>query len=173
MVNNPLTWAMIKDSAPLYVLLHYLDYGIGLYLGISLGFKVGWKLGIPLGVVGPIVWHLPVPFTLAASQWQFDLLAFFTLVVSGTFMGLWVKGVGRKLKFSLLGMWMTGDTILSTLFMTGGTFYSNIYLNSPYGPGQLEEAGIVMFLFMNIVIVILIIKLLNDMFNAELRGEEN
>ncbi|BBD73010.1 hypothetical protein HS1genome_1399 [Sulfodiicoccus acidiphilus] len=154
-------------------MLHYLDYGTGILVGRSVKLRVSPIASLVVGVSVPVFWHIPYPFALAASSSGVEVLAVLTLTCSGILLGGILDSLTRKFKFYLLGLWMTGDTVLSTIFMTGGAYYTSRYIvTSPYSSSQLGFAGIAMFIFMNVTVVILIIKLLNDMFREELDKTE-
>ncbi|MEM0173948.1 MAG: DUF1404 family protein [Sulfolobaceae archaeon] len=161
---NPFTEDLgFKNVIP-YMLSHYSLFTAGALLGYKRR----------LGILNPtfsivfsssmiILLHYPIIFYLGGTNIYFRILDNLLLIFSGYLIGSIVDLISSILKFSLLGLWMLGDTYLSILFMA----FPEPYVRYPYTADQYYTLGIIMFVIMNSVAVYLIILYFNKLFSSE------
>jgi hypothetical protein len=147
-VFNPYTERLEGSSPLVYMLSHYSLILSGLVAGSGL-LRLRHKLWL-FGCAIIFLWHLPLPFALAASQPLFRGTEEFSLLLSGLLVGSSLgssKGITKGLLFIA---WLVGDTLLAILFLIRPEFYASDGLRaSPFAPAGFALAGVGMVLFMN------------------------
>ncbi len=150
-VFNPYTEGLEGSSPLIYMLSHYSLILSGLVAGSGL-LQLKHRLWIP-GCALILLWHLPLPFALAASQPLYRGTEEFSLLLSGLLVGGSLGSLKGITKGLLLIAWLVGDTLLAILFLIRPDIYASEGLRaSPFAPAGFALAGAGMVLFMNAAI---------------------
>ncbi|QKR00271.1 DUF1404 domain-containing protein [Metallosphaera tengchongensis] len=160
---NPITENLYENNAVAFMASHYALFASGFWFGTK-RMRIQSIPWIILGSIIVVASHVPFVFDLTSRFEFWRIVVEILLALSGFLMGSSLR-LGSKLSYSLFGGWMAGDTSLSAAFMLGDKAY--VYPLSTYPDWQIKDAGIFMFLFMNIVAFFIIMKVLIKVFESE------
>lgn len=146
----------------LFMAAHYALFIGGFYLTYKI--LSGSSIWIVPSAFIVVFWHYPYFFALGASYLLFRGLNDFFFIFAGALAGIAVSKLSMLIKYSLLVLWMTVDTIFSLIFLFENPLYSNIAYNfSPYSPSQEFNTAIAMFIIMSIIIAYVFAGLIKDL----------
>lgn len=155
---NPFLEKVYQENLLALMASHYALFALGFFLGLGISPRKLWFLGI----FPPVLIHFPPLFQELAGNDVLRVLSEVSLFLSGTLLASGLPITGMKVKLTLFGCWMLGDTVLSVYFLLGGENFA--YPFTQYTISQVRETGVFMFLFMNVVAFFIIMKLLLSVF---------
>ncbi|BCS92382.1 DUF1404 domain-containing protein [Metallosphaera javensis (ex Sakai et al. 2022)] len=170
LIINPLTEGIYGRNAVLYMASHYALFALGMWMGLSEASRRFWIGRLIAGTGVALLAHVPLIFDVSAYNEVVRVILELGLFCGGFLVGSSFQAGGNVTSYILLGGWMTGDTALSVAFLLGDSAYS--FPLSPYPVWQIKDAGIFMFLFMNVVAFFIIMKIfIGFLEKGELKGE--
>jgi hypothetical protein len=146
----------LEFSQPVpYMFAHYSLFISGTLIGYSF-FRLKNRLAT-ITIVLSVFWHLPYPFSLAASFWSYRIVEEASFLISGIILGGAVTSISWRVKGILLALWVFADNLLSLIFILAPDYYSkqNVAI-SPYNSLQFPFLGLAMILLMNSLVGVIV-----------------
>ncbi|MEM0114056.1 MAG: DUF1404 family protein [Metallosphaera sp.] len=154
---NPVFERVYGENATAFMASHYVLFALGFWLGLSFRSLKHRLIRTIIGSAIAVLVHTPTVFDDSAYYEILRIVLELALFSSGYLIGSSLSFGWDRYAYSLLGGWMIGDTSLSIAFMIGDPNYS--YPLSPFQTWQIKDAGMFMFLFMNLVAFFIVMRI--------------